>query len=164
MRIETTILRYISFAVAVLWAACSPAMAESVRIHGRITDGDNRAMEFVTVRVAGTAIGTMSGLDGDYSLSTAEADTITVVFTCIGYKEQQRKLVDAKGDVTLNMRMFRTVKELQEDRGHAVGRRVGLPSVARCQRRVGRVDDKHDGRRDRLQRDVVAVFGARRLV
>lgn len=125
MRIETTILRYISFAVAVLWAACSPAMAESVRIHGRITDGDNRAMEFVTVRVAGTAIGTMSGLDGDYSLSTAEADTITVVFTCIGYKEQQRKLVDAKGDVTLNMRMFRTVKELQEVEVSEVKKQIG---------------------------------------
>lgn len=100
-------------------------MAESVRIHGRITDGDNRAMEFVTVRVAGTAIGTMSGLDGDYSLSTAEADTITVVFTCIGYKEQQRKLVDAKGDVTLNMRMFRTVKELQEVEVSEVKKQIG---------------------------------------
>ena len=143
-------------------------MAESVRIHGRITDGDNRAMEFVTVRVAGTAIGTMSGLDGDYSLSTAEADTITVVFTCIGYKEQQRKLVDAKGDVTLNMRMFRTVKELQEVEVSEVKKQIGaMQSVdvsAYRQRRVGRVDDKHDGRRDRLQRDVVAVFGARRLV
>ncbi len=120
-------LRYIKV-MACLLALCGGSMAahgESVKIHGRITDGDNRAMEFVTVRVAGTAVGTMSGLDGDYSLSTSEADTITVVFTCIGYKEQQRKLVDAKGDVTLNMRMFRTTRELSEVEVTEVKKQLG---------------------------------------
>lgn len=127
MRIKEILLRHIHIflALTLLAAAGGSAYGESVRIHGKITDGDNRAMEFVTVRVAGTAIGTMSGLDGDYSLSAAEADTITVVFTCIGYKEQQRQLVDAKGDVTLNMRMFRTTKELQEVEVNEVKKQIG---------------------------------------
>ena len=125
MKTKVELLRYIFPLLCILSAIGMDVRAESVRIHGRITDGDNRAMEFVTVRVAGTAVGTMSGLDGDYSLSAPESDTITVVFTCIGYKEQQRKLVDAKGDVTLNMRMFRTARELREVEVNEVKKQIG---------------------------------------
>lgn len=88
--------------------------AAQVKIHGKITDGDNKPVEFATVRVAGTAVGTTSGLEGEYSLSTAEADTINLIFTCIGYKEVNQKLIKPKGDVALNIRMFRNTKELQE--------------------------------------------------
>lgn len=85
-----------------------------VKLHGKVIDTDNEPLEFATVRIAGTAVGTNTGLDGGYSLSVAEQDTIEVVFTCIGYREEKRKLFNAKGDVTLNMRMQRTSKELQE--------------------------------------------------
>lgn len=99
---------------AFISAAVSAFAAPSVLIHGKITDGDNQAMEFVTVRIDGTATGVYSNLEGDYRIKTPVADTITVVFTCLGYKEQRRQLVDAKGDVTLNVRMFHTAKELAE--------------------------------------------------
>ncbi len=91
-----------------------PALNAQVKIHGKITDSDNKPIEFATVRIAGTAIGTTSGLDGDYTLSTAESDTIEVIFTCIGFKELKQKLIDAKDNVTLNVRMFRNTRELQE--------------------------------------------------
>ncbi len=76
-----------------------------IKIHGKITDEKNEPLEFVTVKVAGTAIGTTSGLDGMYTLSAPEADTIKVVFSCIGYQESTRKLIDAKQEVTLNVKM-----------------------------------------------------------
>ncbi len=105
-------LRLYTFFIFV--TAMLTAMGAQVKIHGKITDGDNKAIEFATVRISGTAIGTTSGLDGEYSLSTAESDTIKVIFTCIGYKENTQQLIDAKGDVTLNVRLFRNTKELQE--------------------------------------------------
>ena len=105
--------RHILFILYILLAGFS-GIAAQVRIHGKVTDGDNQAIEFATVRVAGTAVGTTTGLDGAYSLTAAKADTIKVVFTCIGYKEQQRSLVNAEGDVVLNMRLFKTAKELAE--------------------------------------------------
>lgn len=105
--------RHILFILYILLAGFS-GIAAQVRIHGKVTDGDNQAIEFATVRVAGTAVGTITGLDGAYSLTAAKADTIKVVFTCIGYKEQQRSLVNAEGDVVLNMRLFKTAKELAE--------------------------------------------------
>jgi hypothetical protein len=76
-----------------------------IKIHGKITDEKNEPLEFVTVKVAGTAIGTTSGIDGMYTISAPEADTIRVVFSCIGYQESTRKLIDAKQEVTLNVKM-----------------------------------------------------------
>lgn len=85
-----------------------------VKIHGKVIDSDNEPLEFATVRIAGTAIGTNTGLDGGYSLTVAEQDTIEIVFSCIGFQEEKRNLYDAKGDMTLNMRLQRATKELQE--------------------------------------------------
>ena len=81
------------------------AFAAPVKISGLITDENNEPLEFVNVRIAGTAIGATSGLDGKYSLSAPEADTIRVVFSCIGYEESKRKLVGANKEVTINVKM-----------------------------------------------------------
>lgn len=89
-------------------------LARDVNIHGKIIDPENKPMEFVTVRIGGTAIGGMSGLDGGYSLTTHYSDTIKVIFTCIGYKEVERKIIDPQQDVTLNITLHPTSKELTE--------------------------------------------------
>ena len=85
-----------------------------VKIHGKITDAQGEPVEFATVRIAGTAIGTTSGLEGDYSLSCPASDTITIHFSCIGFREETRRLIDASGDVTLNMRLQLTTEMLQQ--------------------------------------------------
>ena len=90
------------------------AAQAQVKIHGKVTDADNNPLEFVMVRVAGTATGTTTGLEGNYQLSAAQQDTIKLVFTCIGYKEVERQLIDAKGDQTVNVRMYQSSKELAE--------------------------------------------------
>ena len=73
------------------------ANAAGVKISGKITDENNEALEFVSVRIAGTAIGAVSGLDGTYSLSAPEADTIRITFTLIGYQDSRRTLIKPKG-------------------------------------------------------------------
>ena len=77
--------------------------AESVKFSGKVTNKEGEPVEFATVSVAGTAIGTTTDLKGDYSLSVAKADTITLVFKCIGFREVKRKMIDATGDVKLNV-------------------------------------------------------------
>lgn len=106
-----TLLRYILFLICVI---CGVAAQAQVKIHGKVTDADNNPLEFVTVRVAGTATGTTTGLEGNYQLSAAHQDTIKLVFTCIGYKEVERQLIDTKGDQTVNVRMYQSSKELAE--------------------------------------------------
>ena len=78
----------------------------NVSIHGKILDEENQPVEFVTIRISGTAIGTTSDLNGDYSISCAEQDTIKIIYSCIGFKEETRQLINPKGDITLNMKML----------------------------------------------------------
>ncbi|MBD5246552.1 MAG: TonB-dependent receptor [Barnesiella sp.] len=102
---------YISIIAVLL---CSMAGYAQVKIHGKIVDNEDKDLEFVSVRIAGTALGATSGLDGTYSLSVPQRDTINVVFTCIGYKEVNRRLIDATGDVTLNVKMLPASYEIGE--------------------------------------------------
>lgn len=103
--------RYILFFVALISFVCSIAQ---VKIHGKVTDQDNKAVEFATVKIKGTALGTTTGLDGGYQISAPQRDTLIVTFTCIGYNDESRTLIGASGDVTLNMRMRENVKQIGE--------------------------------------------------
>jgi len=76
-----------------------------IKVSGLVTDQDNEPLEFVTVKVQGKALGTTTGLDGRYSLTCPETDTLRLVFSCIGYEESRRRLIDPSGDVTVNVKM-----------------------------------------------------------
>ncbi len=89
-------------------------IAAQVRIHGKITDAQGEPIEFATVRIGGTAIGVTSGLEGEYTLSCAKADTITVYYSCIGYREEKRRLIDPEADVTLNVMLQLDTELLQQ--------------------------------------------------
>lgn len=80
--------------------------ADNVRISGKVIDNEDKPIEFGTVRVAGTAIGTNTNLKGLYSLSVAERDTLELIYTCIGFKTVKHKLINPKGELTLNVRMY----------------------------------------------------------
>ena len=54
-----------------------------------------------------------TGLEGDYRITTPARDTLVIVFTCIGYNEESRTLINAKGDMTINMRMRENSTMLQ---------------------------------------------------
>ena len=64
--------------------------AANVKLSGKVTDGDNAPVEFATVRIGGTAIGATTDLGGRYSLTVPQADTVTVIFSCMGYTEVTR--------------------------------------------------------------------------
>lgn len=90
------------------------ARGENVRISGKVIDSEDKPVEFATVRIAHTAIGTNTNLKGDYTLSVAQKDTVEVIFSCIGFKTVQHKLISPKGDLTLNVRLYPTDVELRE--------------------------------------------------
>lgn len=98
--------------MAALFIFCSPVHA-AVKIHGKVTGAENEPLEFVGVRILGTAIGATTDLNGNFQLSAPDADTIRVVFVCIGYHNSNRRLIKPKGDVTLNVKMEPQTYELQ---------------------------------------------------
>ncbi|WP_303037672.1 carboxypeptidase-like regulatory domain-containing protein, partial [uncultured Duncaniella sp.] len=110
-----SILRHIIICILLISGILLPVIAVGqVKVHGKITDTKGGPIEFATVRIEGTAVGTTSGSDGDYSLSCAMSDTITIIFSCIGYREEKRRLVGASGEVALNMRMQFDSEMLQQ--------------------------------------------------
>ncbi len=80
-------------------------MADNVKIAGKVTNTDNEPVEFATVMVAKTAIGTTTDLKGDYRLTVPQSDTISIKVRCIGYRDVTQRLIDPKGEITLNIRL-----------------------------------------------------------
>ena len=87
-----------------------------IKLHGKVIDAEDAPLEFVTVRISGTAIGTHTDLDGTFKLSCPPPanDTLVVIFSCIGYDELKRTIIDPKGDLALNVRMRSKDHELRE--------------------------------------------------
>lgn len=108
-------MRFFSLILIFFSALCHANIyAENVRISGRVIDNEDKPIEFGTVQIKNTAIGTNTDLEGKYFVTVAEKDTIDVVFSCIGFKTVERRLIDAKGDVTLNARLYTDSKILDE--------------------------------------------------
>ncbi len=101
------------FTTIICTLLCVVTLNATIRITGLITDENNEPLEFATVRIEGTAIGATSGLDGRYMVSAPDADTIRVIYTCIGYDDVRRKLVDAKDSATINVKMTPKTYQLQ---------------------------------------------------
>ncbi len=108
MRVRIVLLSFLLVAVGLV------LNAENVRFHGKVSDEQNKPVEFATVRIGGTAIGTNTDLKGDYSLTVAQKDTIDVIVSCLGYKNVKRRFLDAKGDITLNVKLYPDEKVLSE--------------------------------------------------
>lgn len=91
-----------------------PALAANVKISGKVVDAEDKPVEFATVRLANSAIGTNTDLKGFYSLSVAAKDTVEMIYSCIGFKTVHHKLINPKGDLTLNIRLYPTDTDLRE--------------------------------------------------
>ncbi len=108
------LLRLITFLIMISAGCYMSVHADNVKISGRVIDNEDKPIEFGTVRIAGTAIGTNTNIKGYYQLSLAQRDTIEVVFSCVGFKTIQHKLINPKGDLTLNVRMYPLDVDLKE--------------------------------------------------
>lgn len=102
------------YAVLAFLTVFAAVRAENVKIEGKVIDAEEKPIEFATISIKGTAIGTNSDLQGNYSFSVAQKDTLEVVYSCIGYKKVTRKLIDPKGTVTLNVKLPSEATELAE--------------------------------------------------
>ena len=93
--------------------SCLQAVAQ-VTISGKVTDDADAPIEFATVRVMGTAIGTNTNLKGEYSLSIASRDTLMVEVSCLGFASVKRQYIKPKSNITLNAKLYPKSNELAE--------------------------------------------------
>ena len=81
-----------------------------VSISGRVTTADNEPLPGVNVLVKGTQIGTVTDVNGDYTLNVPD-DATTLVFSSIGFNMEE---VEIDGRTTINVVMVEDVQALDE--------------------------------------------------
>ncbi|SHM73227.1 SusC/RagA family TonB-linked outer membrane protein [Mucilaginibacter sp. OK098] len=89
---------------------CLSSYAQTFRISGKVTSADNsEPMVGVSIKVKGTATGTLAAIDGSYVITAKQGDIL--VFTYLGYTPQQ--VTVAKLDV-INVQLSSTSSKLNE--------------------------------------------------
>ena len=99
----TLALLFIFTHIVGVWAQTMNDDERTVVISGTITDDEHQPLEIASVKVEGQMIGTVSDLEGKYSLTVQSADTVTITFSMIGYETRKRTLYNPRGKVTLNV-------------------------------------------------------------
>lgn len=105
---------YIITLLLLLTMAAQRTYAQRVKIGGTITDEAGDPIELATVRLEGTATGTVSNLKGRYSLTFQSQDTVTVVFSMLGYQTRKRVLLNPRGNLSINIQLPPAEYELGE--------------------------------------------------
>ncbi|MCK7537405.1 MAG: carboxypeptidase-like regulatory domain-containing protein [Marinilabiliales bacterium] len=87
------------------------ALGQQVRVSGTVSDAaDRQTLPGVNVVVKGTLTGTITGVDGEYSLMAQPGDVL--LFTFIGYLPQE--VTVAAGQTVINVAMRTDVQALDE--------------------------------------------------
>ena len=92
---------------------CATVAFSQIKITGKVVDAAGDPIEFATVRLLGTAIGTNTDTKGEYEMTVPKADTLMVEFTCLGYATVTRQLIKPEGSVTLNPKLYEKTMELE---------------------------------------------------
>ena len=71
-----------------------------IKITGYVRDADGNPLELVNVRVKNTLIGSMTNEKGYYSFSISPGDSISVIYSCLGYNKAHR-IPDLQGNRNL---------------------------------------------------------------
>ncbi len=87
---------------------------KQVTVTGYIRDAEGNPLDLVNVRVKNTLLGTVSNEKGFYSLTVASGDSVSIIYSCIGYNKAERIIPLLEQDMRLNVRMNYTTLELGE--------------------------------------------------
>lgn len=85
-----------------------------VKITGYVRDADGSPLELVLVQIKNTLNGAMTNEKGYYSLTTSPGDSVSVIFSCLGYNKAERILPSVQQDMRLNVQMNYTSIDLGE--------------------------------------------------
>ncbi len=96
-----------TFLLLVSW---SSLYAQQINISGKVIDETNQALPGVSITIKGTTIGTITGIDGSYSLSVPDKSA-TLVFSFIGFEDQEIVVGDQS---SINIQLVPSIHNLDE--------------------------------------------------
>ncbi len=92
-----------------LFASVTFINAQSRTIKGKVTDENGESLPGVTLLIEGTTNGTVTDLDGIYTLEVNEGEKITVTY--IGFKDQ---VISLNGRTQIDVTLESSIEELEE--------------------------------------------------
>lgn len=95
-----------------------------VKISGYVRDADGSPLELVLVQIKNTLNGAMTNEKGYYSLTTSPGDSVSIIFSCLGYNKAERILPSVQQDMRLNVQMNYSSIELGEVTATAMRRQT----------------------------------------
>jgi TonB-dependent starch-binding outer membrane protein SusC len=97
----------LSFATMLMM--CTMVFAQDKTIQGQVTDASNSPLTGVTVVVQGTTNGTITDIDGNYSIKVQPNSKLQ--FSFVGYLSQT---IDVKNQATINVKLYEQALDLDE--------------------------------------------------
>jgi TonB-linked SusC/RagA family outer membrane protein len=96
--------------IFLLFACCMGATAQTIAISGKVQDSSGEALTGVSVLVTGSQLGTVTDIDGAYSLNVPGSESI-LKFSYIGYIAQNIKIGNQR---TIDVTLEEDLKTLEE--------------------------------------------------
>ena len=104
MKLRATLALYLLYICTLgIWAQAADDGGHTAIISGTITDDEHQPLEIATIKVEGQMAGTVSDLEGKYSVTVQSTDSVVLTFSMIGYQTRKRTLRNPRGKVTLNV-------------------------------------------------------------
>lgn len=76
-----------------------------VKVTGYVRDADGNPLELVNILVKNSLNGTMTNEKGFYSLNVTPGDSVTFIYSCLGYNKAERIIPSLQADMRLNVKM-----------------------------------------------------------
>lgn len=84
---------------------------EAIKISGKVTNTKGELLPGVTITIKGTSIGTVTDINGNFTLEIPDAKNIILVFSFVGMKSQE---IPYKGQQNLHIKLEEEVKSMDE--------------------------------------------------
>ncbi|GHV49133.1 SusC/RagA family TonB-linked outer membrane protein [Bacteroidia bacterium] len=96
--------------LALLLLLCTGLSAQNVTVSGTVTDANNEPLIGVSVQLKGTTVGTVTNIDGKYSIAVSGNQAV-LVFSYVGYLSQE---IAVGSQRTINVTMKDDTQNLEE--------------------------------------------------
>lgn len=84
-------------------------------VFGTISDTSGNPVSLANIAIKGTGTGTMSALDGRYSLQITEKELVILVVSCVGFENIEKRYENLPGSVLeINFTLTENISELDE--------------------------------------------------
>lgn len=87
-----------------VWCAGTSTFAQRpCRVFGTVRDSEGQPIALASVRIAGKPLLTVANIKGEYALTCASNDSVTVVYSMLGYETRKHTLLLPKDSVRLDV-------------------------------------------------------------